>query len=74
MSVTPVKVAKSYRHIEVLLERVVVARLRDQEGMCHPVVLDIHDPRRLSRTIAPVDPKPTAVLEEEKVSRFLPKD
>nr|XP_022301675.1 uncharacterized protein LOC111109742 [Crassostrea virginica] len=73
-SVTPVKVAKSYRHIEVLLERVVVARLRDQEGMCQPVVLDIHDPRRLSRTIAPVDPKPTAVLEEEKVSRFLPKD
>ena len=51
-----------------------VARRRDQEGMCHPVVLDIHDPRRLSRTIAPVDPKPTAVLEEEKVSRFLPKD
>ena len=49
-------------------------RLHDQERMCHPVVLDIHDPSRISRTIAPVDPKPTAVLEEEKVSRFAPKE
>lgn len=52
------------------MERVVAARLNDQEGMSQPVVFDIDDPRRLSRTIAPIDPKPTTELLEEKVSRF----
>ncbi|XP_055998952.1 uncharacterized protein LOC130047616 [Ostrea edulis] len=69
-SVTPVKVEKSYRHVDIIMERVVAARLNDQEGMSQPVVFDIDDPRRLSRTIAPIDPKPTTELLEEKVSRF----
>lgn len=73
-SVTPVKVEKSYIHVEILQKRIVQARLTDQEGMCHPAVLAATDPRRLSRTIAPVEPKPTAVLQEEKVSRFMKKD
>lgn len=68
------KVEKSYEHIDILKERITLARLNDQEGMCLPAELDIHDPRRLSKTIAPVDPKPTAVLQEEKVSRFMKKD
>ncbi|XP_055999261.1 uncharacterized protein LOC125649364 [Ostrea edulis] len=69
-SVTPVKVEKSYRHVDIIMERVVAARLNDQEGMSQSVVFDIDDPRRLSRTIAPIDPKPTTELLEEKVSRF----
>jgi hypothetical protein len=56
------------------MERVVAACLNDQEGMCQPVVLDIRDPRRLSKTIAPTNPMTTAELLEEKVSRCQSKD
>jgi hypothetical protein len=72
--VTPVKVNKSYQHVEAIMERVIAARLNDQEGMCQPVALDVHDPRRLSKTIAPTNPMTTAELLEEKVSRFHSKD
>lgn len=68
------KVDKSYEHIDILKEKIILARRNDQEGMCLPVALDIHDPQHLSKTIAPLDPKPTAVLQEEKVSRFTKKD
>lgn len=68
------KVEISYEHIDILKERITLARLNDQEGMCLPVQPDIHDPRRLRKTIAPVDPKSTAVLQEEKVSHFMKKD
>lgn len=69
-SVTPVKTEKSYEHVSKLMTRIVVARISDGEGMSHPVVLGADDPRRLSRTIAPIEPKPTEQLQQEKVSRF----
>lgn len=34
------------------------------------VLLDADDPRRLGRTITPTDPRPTAELQQEKISRF----
>ncbi|XP_062581910.1 uncharacterized protein LOC134243692 [Saccostrea cucullata] len=69
-SVTPVKVEKNYEHVHKLMESIVVARLNDEEGMSGPVVLGADDPRRLSKTIAPTEPKPTEELLQEKVSRF----
>lgn len=69
-SVSPVKVNKSYDHIHILQERIVEARLNDQQGMGHSVVLDGDDPRRLRKTIAPTDPRPTVELQQEKISRF----
>ncbi|XP_048768864.2 uncharacterized protein LOC125675325 [Ostrea edulis] len=69
-SVTPVKVEKSYEHVSKLMTNIVVARISDEEGMSHPVVLGVDDPRRLSKTIAPTEPKPTIQLQQEKVSRF----
>lgn len=69
-SVTPVKVEKSYEHVSKLMTNIVVARISDEEGMSHPVVLGADDPRRLSKTIAPTEPKPTIQLQQEKVSRF----
>lgn len=38
-SVPPVKVDKSYEHIHILQERIVEAKLNDQQGMSHFVVL-----------------------------------
>lgn len=71
-SVTPVKVPKSYKsdHVFKLMEKIIVSRISDEEGMSHPVVLGADDPRRLSKTIAPIEPKPTAELQKDKVSRF----
>jgi hypothetical protein len=48
----------------------VVTRISDEEGMSHPVVLGTDDPKRLSKTIAPVAPKPTEQLQLEKISGF----
>lgn len=73
-SVTPVKVEKNKKRVEILQKRIVQARLTDQEGMRHPTVLAATDPRRLSRAIALVEPKPTVVLQEEQVSMFIKKD
>lgn len=69
-SVSPVKVDKSYDHIHILQERIVEARRIDQQGIRHSVLLDADDRRHLGRTIAPTDPKPTAELQREKISRF----
>ena len=49
---------------------IVISRINDEEGMSNPVVLEADDPRRLSKTIAAIDPKPTEELAREKVSRF----
>jgi hypothetical protein len=67
-NVTPLKVVKSSCHVETIIERVVDIHLNDQEGMSHPAVLDIRDPRHLSKTIVPTNPMKTAKLLKEKVS------
>ncbi|XP_069107077.1 uncharacterized protein [Argopecten irradians] len=64
------KEAKNYDHIKQLLNRVAVARLNDREGMSGKQELSATDPRRISRTIAPVTPPPTSQLVEEKKSRL----
>ena len=45
-------------------------RLEDGIGMCGPVVLSLDDPRRLSSTLAPIPPPPTADILKEQKSRF----
>lgn len=69
-SFPPVKVDKSYDHIHFLQARIVEARLTDQQGMIHSVLLDADDQRRLGRTIVPTDWRPTAEFQHEKISCF----
>ena len=45
------------------------ARLGDAVGMNRKVILERDDPRRLSATIAPIPPPPTAESIAEKRSR-----
>lgn len=65
----PLKVDKSYEHIR-LQERIVEARLNDQQGISHTVVLNADDPRSLGKNIAPIDTRSKAELQQEKISRF----
>lgn len=67
---SPVKVDKSYDHVHILQARIVEARLTDQQGMGHSVLLYADDQRRLGRNIAPTDPRPTAEPQHENISRF----
>lgn len=69
-SVCPVKVQKEYHHVSNLMKRVLKMRLEDDTGMCRPVVLSADDPRRISATLAPVPPPPTADIVKEQKSRF----
>ncbi|XP_069139069.1 uncharacterized protein [Argopecten irradians] len=73
-TVYPEKVAKTYKHIDVILEQIVRNRLEDRLGMHREVELPALDPRRLSKTIAPISPPPTEQLEKEKKSRVEKKD
>ncbi|XP_056014430.1 uncharacterized protein LOC130052702 [Ostrea edulis] len=62
---------KTYAHIDELFERALKMRLESNRGMHHPVELSATDPRRISKTIAPKSPPPTAELvSQEKKSRF----
>jgi hypothetical protein len=69
-SVHEVKVEKSFPHIPALVERIVERRLEDGEGMTGNAVLDLEDPRRIARTLAPIPPPSTQQLVQERKSRF----
>jgi hypothetical protein len=45
-------------------------RIKDSVGMRKKRELEADDPRRIAAHLAPVEPLPTKVLMEEKVSRF----
>ncbi|XP_048728592.1 uncharacterized protein LOC125646390 [Ostrea edulis] len=61
---------KTYAHIDKLFERALKMRLESDRGMHHPAELSATDPRRISKTIAPKSPPPTAELVSQKKSRF----
>lgn len=61
----PVKEKKKYEYIQTMMEWVLDKRLEDKEGFHKQQDLDEGDPRRLSKTIAPVLPPPTS---EHRVS------
>lgn len=65
----PLKVDKSYEHIR-FQERIEEARLNDQQGISHTVVLNADDPRSLGKTIVPIDTRPKAELQQEIISGF----
>nr|XP_034315406.1 LOW QUALITY PROTEIN: uncharacterized protein LOC105340464 [Crassostrea gigas] len=69
-TVYPVKEKKKYEYIQTMMEWVLDKRLEDKEGFHKQQDLDEGDPRRLSKTIAPVLPPPTSELAAEKKSRF----
>ena len=54
----------------MLMDWVLEKRIEDKEGFHKPSGLAEGDPRRWSRTIAPVPPPPTVELAAEKLSRF----
>lgn len=56
---TEVKNKKTYDHIPNLISLIVRVRLEDKEGMHKKVKLKPDDPRRISKTLAPVPPPPT---------------
>jgi hypothetical protein len=53
---------------------IIEARLGDAVGMNQKVILERDDPRRLSATIAPIPPPPTAEIIVEKRSRVSTED
>jgi len=53
---------------------IIEARLGDAVGMNRKVILERDDPRRLSATIAPIPPPPTAEIIAEKRSRVSTED
>eukprot|EP00105_Crassostrea_gigas_P038421 XP_019922569.1 PREDICTED: uncharacterized protein LOC105327681 [Crassostrea gigas] len=69
-SVCHVKEEKTYPYVSDIISSCIEKRLVDPIGMNRPVVLDADDPRRISKTLASVEPPPTAQLGEEKKSRF----
>lgn len=52
-----------------MLKMVIEKRLLDKEGMSHRVQLKPTDPRRISKTLAPVAPPPTKELSKSHKSR-----
>lgn len=69
-SVCHVKEEKTYPYVSDIISSCIEKRLIDPIRMNRPVVLDADDPRRISKTLASVEPPPTAQLVEEKKSRF----
>lgn len=69
-TVYPVKEKKKYTHVISLFTRVLEKRVEDREGFYGRLELEEGDPRRISKTIAPTLPPPSAQLAEEKKSRF----
>ncbi|XP_056003700.1 uncharacterized protein LOC130046469 [Ostrea edulis] len=65
-TVYAVKEKKKYTHVLSLFRIVLQRRIEDREGLQGRMVLEVGDPRRISKTIAPVLPSRT----EEKKSRF----
>ena len=65
------KTAKQYGHIPELISKIVTLRLEDRIGMHGPAVLEVDDPRRTSKNIAPFPPPPTRELVEQKISRLM---
>ena len=51
----------------MLIDWVLEKKIEDKEGFHKPSGLEEGDPRRLSRTIAPMPPPPTADLAVEKL-------
>lgn len=66
----PKKSEKSYTYVKDILRRALVMRIKDSVGMRKKRELEADDPRRIAAHLAPVEPLPTKVLMEEKVSRF----
>nr|XP_022297617.1 uncharacterized protein LOC111106988 [Crassostrea virginica] len=64
------KVKKTYNHVNDIFFKILEMRLEMEEGMHRPAELSARDPRRLSRTIAPKSPPPTAEIALQKKSRF----
>lgn len=64
------KEAKSYKYIDGMLKSALQLRLADRVGMYRPRELEEEDPRRLSRHLAPISPKPTKDIHAEQLSRF----
>jgi hypothetical protein len=53
---------------------IIEARFGDAVGLNRTVILERDDPRRLSATIAPIPPQPTAESIAEKRSRVFMED
>ncbi|XP_060551597.1 uncharacterized protein LOC132713139 [Ruditapes philippinarum] len=66
----PKKSEKNYTYVKDILRKALVMRIKDSVGMRKKRELEADDPRRIAAHLAPVEPLPTKVLMEEKVSRF----
>ncbi|XP_041364443.1 uncharacterized protein LOC121379856 [Gigantopelta aegis] len=70
-SVVPVLEKKLYQYIPELLTQILQKRIDEAYlTMQCPVTMSQDDPRRISRTIAEVEPESTEVLVSKKRSRF----
>lgn len=56
--------------MDTILQEAITLRLSDKEGIYKKRMLKEDDPRRLSKHLAPVTPKPTRDIHEEQKSRF----
>lgn len=74
LTVYPVKEKKSYGHVSCLLRKVLEKRFEDKDGFHGRMEMEAVDPRRLSRTVAPKLPHPTAEHAEERKSPFATQD
>ncbi|KAL3888117.1 hypothetical protein ACJMK2_000497, partial [Sinanodonta woodiana] len=69
-TVYPCKEKKTYPHIRDLVQKALICRLEDKQGMRRRRELMEDDPRRIGRNLAPEEPPSTQVLVKEKTSRF----
>ena len=69
-SVFPAKVQKTYGHIRTLMLRIIRRKILDRVGTHHRIIWNEDDLRRITRTLAPEDPPPTADIVQSKETRF----
>ena len=69
-TVVQMKEKKQYGHIPALLSKTMTYRLEVKGGMQGPCVLEVDDPRRISKNIAPILPPPTTELVLQLKSRM----
>lgn len=69
-TVVPLKECKPYAYIHQLQSIILNKRFADVHPMNRPIERSADDPRRLSRTLAPIAPPATALLVEQHKSRF----
>ncbi|XP_060608438.1 uncharacterized protein LOC132760476 [Ruditapes philippinarum] len=61
---------EKYHYMDTILQEAISMRMSDKEGVYKRRKLEEDDPRRLSKHLAPVSPKPTQAIHDEHKSKY----